>query len=93
MQIDDLSMLFNLSLSDQALEEFMLGLVWESTNDKLGFVWEKAQMISTFGFSEVIYMGMPYFIEIFMIAAWEIWNLRNAKIFEGQAMSFQLHKV
>ena len=38
-------------------------------------------------------MGMPYFIEIFMIAVWEIWNLRNAKIFEGQAMSFQLHKV
>ena len=26
--------------------------------------------------------GIPFFMEIFIIAAWEIWNLRNSKIFD-----------
>jgi hypothetical protein len=37
--------------------------------------------------------GATFFTEIFIIAAWEIWNLRNAKIFEGQAASLQLWTV
>jgi hypothetical protein len=27
-------------------------------------------------------------MEIFIVAAWELWNLRNAKIFDGVAATF-----
>jgi extradiol dioxygenase family protein len=31
---------------------------------------------------------LPFFMEIFIVAAWELWNLRNAKIFDGVAATF-----
>ena len=34
--------------------------------------------------------NLPSFMEIFMIAAWEIWKLRNAVIFDGARPSFNL---
>ena len=38
-------------------------------------------------------MNMPYFIEIFIIVAWELWNLRNGKIFEAKVVNIQLWTV
>jgi hypothetical protein len=32
----------------------------------------------------------PFFMEIVMIALWEIWNLRNFKFFDGGAPSIRL---
>jgi hypothetical protein len=29
--------------------------------------------------------GYPFFMEIFSVAAWEIWKKRNGKIFRGEA--------
>jgi len=28
--------------------------------------------------------GLPFFIEMVMIASWEIWKVRNKKIFHGK---------
>ncbi|KAJ1282431.1 hypothetical protein BS78_03G051100 [Paspalum vaginatum] len=33
---------------------------------------------------------LPFFMEICIIAMWELWKLRNRKIFDGQAASFGL---
>ena len=60
---------------------------------KLGIVWDDTNDIHTLLQQGRRHFGMAYFIEIFIIAAWEIWNLRNAKIFEGQTVSFQLWNV
>lgn len=34
----------------------------------------------------------PFFMEIFTIAAWEIWKIRNARIFHGDPPSIQKWK-
>jgi len=38
-------------------------------------------------------MHLPYFMEIFVIAAWELWNLRNEKIFERNSLNSSLWTV
>ena len=48
---------------------------------KLGFSWSNAVDIHSWIMQGRDDMGLPFFIEIFIIAAWEIWNLRNGKIF------------
>jgi len=32
--------------------------------------------------------GLPLFMEIFLIAAWELWKIRNRKIFDGIQATF-----
>lgn len=34
--------------------------------------------------------GLPFFMDIFLIASWEIWKLRNAIIFYGERCSHQI---
>jgi hypothetical protein len=36
---------------------------------------------------------LPFFVEIFIIAAWAIWKLRNRKIFDGDQASLQLWTI
>jgi len=56
-----------------------LGITWNNTNDTIArIVHGRASW------------GLPFFMEIFIIAAWEIWNLRNGKIFEGKPVNLQL---
>ena len=56
-----------------------LGITWNNTNDTIArIVHGRASL------------GLPFFMEIFIIAAWEIWNLRNGKIFEGKPVNLQL---
>jgi len=38
-------------------------------------------------------MNMPYYIETFIIAAWELWNIRNRNIFEGSSVNIHLWTV
>jgi len=56
---------------------FALGITW----DKEANIHEKLQ-IAKQGF------GQPFFMEIFMIGAWCIWNERNAFIFNGKVPNF-----
>jgi len=60
---------------------------------KLGFVWSDADDIHYRITQGRIKMALRFFIEIFIIAAWKIWNLRNGKFFEGRPVSFQLWTV
>lgn len=64
-------------------------LCWQ----KIGFQWQVmddlydtlARMKNT--------LQLPYFMEIFIIAAWEIWNLRNGKIFDANNVTLNLWTV
>ena len=49
-----------------------LGVIWHSTVDAHG------RLVHTVGSSNI-----PLFMEVFLIATWEIWKLRNAKIFDN----------
>jgi len=60
---------------------------------KLGFSWDNSLDIHKRLEQCSIAMGLPYLIEIFIIAAWELWNLRNDKIFEGKVVNIQLWTV
>ncbi|KAJ1254632.1 hypothetical protein BS78_K021700, partial [Paspalum vaginatum] len=37
--------------------------------------------------------GLPYFIEVCVLAMWELWKMRNRKIFEGHTASVNLWVV
>jgi hypothetical protein len=56
----------------------------------LGFVWDTAQDIHSRLEQGRALLNLPYYIEIFIIAAWEIWNIRNGKFFEGAPVNLQL---
>ena len=34
--------------------------------------------------------GIPFFMEIFLVASWEIWNMRNSRIFYNGRPTFRL---
>ena len=51
--------------------------------NKLGFTWDMARTLSDRLLHELHRMGLSFFMEIFEFAAWELWNLRNSKIFDN----------
>nr|TKW21537.1 hypothetical protein SEVIR_4G125500v2 [Setaria viridis] len=57
---------------------------------KIGFHWNKAACIHDRLVLARQTMQLPYFIEIFIVASWELWNLRNGKIFDGNRASIHL---
>ena len=57
---------------------------------KLGFTWDLNLDIHSRLQEGNHNLNIPYFMEIFIIAAWELWNVRNGKKFEGQPVSIQL---
>ena len=50
---------------------------------KLGFIWPSIADIKQRVLSLMDTMGLPFFMETFIIATWEIWKLRNSKIFDN----------
>jgi len=60
---------------------------------KLGFVWTFSPDIHIRLQQGRQIMGIPFFMGIFIIAVWEIWNVRNSNIFEGNLVSMQLWTV
>ena len=57
---------------------------------KLGLSWDTTLHIHTRLDHGRLVFNLPYFIEIFIIAVCELWNIRNGKIFEGHPASFQI---
>ncbi|KAG2611586.1 hypothetical protein PVAP13_4KG257005, partial [Panicum virgatum] len=57
---------------------------------KIGLAWDTCLDIHSRLEEGNRIFNSPYYIEIFIIAAWEIWNIRNGKIFEGHSVSIQL---
>ena len=57
---------------------------------KIGITWINNDDI----ISRLVYgcnnLGLTFFIELFIITAWEIWILHNGKKFEGKQVSLQL---
>ena len=49
---------------------------------RLGIQWSQSDNIADLVLHNLVTSGIPFFMEIFIIAAWEIWNLRNSKIFD-----------
>jgi len=49
--------------------------------NKLGIQWSTATNVYDRILLTARNSNIPFFMEIFLIAAWEIWNLRNSKIF------------
>ena len=48
---------------------------------RLDFQWASIQNISERVLNLMVTTGIPFFMEIFIFAAWELWKLRNSKIF------------
>ena len=57
---------------------------------KIGLAWVTSLDIHSRLVEANYSFNSPYFMEIFIIAAWEIWNIRNGKIFEGHPVNIQL---
>ena len=57
---------------------------------KLGFTWDMARTLSDRLLHELHRMGLSFFMEIFVFAAWELWNLRNSKIFDNGTPTLHL---
>ena len=51
--------------------------------NSLSIQWSLAPSICDRILSAIHNHSLPLFMEIFMIAAWELWNLRNSKIFDN----------
>ena len=51
--------------------------------NSLSIQWSLAPPICDRILSAIHNHSLPLFMEIFMIAAWELWNLRNSKIFDN----------
>ena len=49
---------------------------------RLDFQWASIQNISERVLNLMVTTGIPFFMEIFIFAAWELWKLRNSKIFD-----------
>ena len=60
---------------------------------KLGITWDTNLNIHSRLEQGHNILNLPYYIEIFIIAAWELWNIRNGRIFEGSPMNIQLWTV
>lgn len=60
---------------------------------KIEFHWQISNcMYDTISRMRHIFQS-PYFMEVFVIAGWEIWNLRNGIIFEGNLVTLTLWTV
>lgn len=51
--------------------------------DKLGISWVNDPVISRRVTRTKIRSTMPFFMEIFQLAAWELWKMRNRLVFDG----------
>ncbi|RCV38510.1 hypothetical protein SETIT_8G148500v2, partial [Setaria italica] len=60
---------------------------------KLGIHWQQSTCLHDRIARTRQAMQLPYFMVIFIIAAWELWNLRNGKIFEGNSVTMNLWTV
>ena len=70
------------SNSNEDLEHLFFSYPFASTcRQKLGFQWPSIANIRERVLSLMAMMGLPFFMEIFIMATWEIWKLRNSKIF------------
>ena len=58
--------------------------------NKLGFHWDLTLPIGERVFNMMVSTGLNFFIEVFVFAVWEIWNLRNSKIFYNGTPSVRL---
>ena len=56
----------------------------------LNIHWQQHPMVHTRIESARILYQQPFFMEIFIIAAWEIWRIRNRKIFDNRQPALQL---
>ena len=56
-----------------------LGIHWNLQLDTSDWVLQAAQLFHT-----------AFFMDFFIMAAWEIWNIRNSKIFDNGSPSLQL---
>lgn len=56
--------------------------------DKVGIAWvNDAVLHKRVECSKHLY-SLPFFMEIFLIAAWELWKIRNRLVFDGVQASF-----
>jgi len=51
--------------------------------DKLQINWTNDANIHDGIIHNINLAGMPFFMEIFLIAAWELWKIRNTQVFDG----------
>ena len=58
--------------------------------NKLGIQWSTAMNISDRILLTARNSNISFFMEIFLIAAWDIWNLRNSKIFDNGRPTIRL---
>jgi hypothetical protein len=75
-------------MCDDAEEETILHLFFECSFakkcwDKLGITWSHEADIHRRIVTTRQLAGLPYFMEIFLIAAWELWKVRNRLVFDG----------
>jgi hypothetical protein len=59
----------------------------------IGFVWDMQGSIFQMIERQRSMLQLPFFMEVFMIAAWCIWNERNAWIFNGKTPSLAAWKL
>jgi hypothetical protein len=57
---------------------------------KLGYQWDMTQPLCARVLLELSRLRLPFCMEIFVFAAWEIWNLRNSKIFDDGVPTLRL---
>ena len=58
--------------------------------NKLGIQWSSAPNLSDRILLAIQSHTLPFFMEKFMIVAWELWNLRNSKIFDSGISTHRL---
>ena len=76
---------------DEDLEHLFFSCTFASTCWRnLGFQWPPIPNIRECVLCLISTMGLPFFIEIFIMATWEIWKLRNSKIFDRRAPTIRL---
>jgi hypothetical protein len=56
--------------------------------DKLRIVWISEDDIHRRILITRQQAGIPFFVEIFLLAAWELWKLRNMTVFDGVQATF-----
>ena len=83
VQPNSLCVLYTTNLEED-LEHLFFSCPFATTCwQKLGFIWPSIADIKQCVLSLMDTMGLPFFMEIFIIATWEIWKLRNSKIFDN----------
>jgi hypothetical protein len=82
-------------LCDRDIEEDILHLFFEcdfavACWQKLGLTWSSDVDICDKVFHTLSQSSLQFPMEVFLITAWEIWNLRNSKIFDSAIPSIRL---